>query len=241
MSPRTDWDKPKSEETKVEPKIENKVQQPFIPEQTRPFTIMTENDAYIAERMKGQPQSISDIEVTTNEEKMGVHRLSLPDYFEEFSNDCTTSIACSKHGWKVEKVAYGYDKTMDRYVQTKHGKYIFKWLSKNKRALDRSINVAGWYLVNRSFFPEAPSILFGVNGGVEEGDAILGFMSVQKALAIRNKPAKESHDRVHSVNTAHEGNPNFYKAKLGTDDSGEGDNEPSQVIGTINYDGTTRR
>src|SRR3990167_3453479 len=181
---------------------------------SRPVTIMSEHDAYISERMKAQPQTLTDIEVTTKEEKFGIHRLSLPEYFEHLSYDCTIGQSCKYHGWKLTKVVYGLDKEMDRWVQTKHGKYIFRWLNKDKRALDQSLNVKGWYLANRSFFSDVPRILFSVNGGVELGDSILGFMSVKKALDLRTKPSRESIERVKSEDKRHEGNSHFYKPKL---------------------------
>jgi len=180
----------------------------------KPFTIMTESDAYISERMKDQPQKLSSINVETKDERLGIHRLSLPDYFEQFSHECTIGISCPFHGWKQETVKYDLDKEMPRWIQTKHGKYVFRWLSKNKRALDFAINVRGWYLVNRSLFEEAPKILFSVNGGIENGDSILGFMPFEKAQAIRNRPIQESLDRVLSEGKKHEGHPNFYKADL---------------------------
>ena len=191
-------------------------------EEQKPLTIMTENDAYISERIKSQPSAISDIEVTTAEEKLGIHRLSLPDFFEPYSYDCTLGISCPHHGWQKSKVSYGLDMEMDRWTQSKHGKYVFRWLNKNKRALDQSINIRGWYLVNRSYFPEAERILFSVNGGVENGDSILGFMTVQKAVSIREKPAKDSLNRVKSEEDKHESHPNFYKAKLDSERT-EGD------------------
>ena len=61
------------------------VPQSFEEPDRQPMTIMSENDAYIAERMKSQPRYLDEIEVKTREEKSGQHRLSLPDYFEEFS------------------------------------------------------------------------------------------------------------------------------------------------------------
>lgn len=198
-------------------------------EQDRPITIMTENDSYISERIKSQPSELPEVEVTTREEKHGIHRLSLPDYFEPFSFDCTMGVSCSHHGWVKEKVTYGLNMEMDRWKQTKNGKYIFRWLSKLKRALDQSINVRGWYLVNRTAFGEAPKILFSANGGVENGDAILGFMSIQKALAIRETPAQVSKDRVNSEESKHEGHPNFYKAKLDSERTDGDDFAPADA------------
>ena len=229
---------PKPEET-----LKDEVKKPILPtqEEPRPMTIMTENDAYIAERMKGQPKSLAEIElVQTREEANGVTRVSLPEYFETFSHDCTRGTNCQIHGWKVEQVHYGLDVVMPRYIQTKRGKYIFRWLNKNKKALDFSINVRGWYLVNRSYFSDAPKILFSVNGGVENGDSILAFMSFEKALAIRKKPSKDSHDRVHSEENKHEGNPNFYKAKLDPERSDGDDFAPSGST-QVDLDGTIIR
>ena len=180
----------------------------------RPLTIMTENDAYISERIKSQPSDITQVEVSTKEETLGIHRLSLPDYFEQFSYDCTVGVSCIHHGWVKRRITYGLNMEMDRWEQTKHGKFVFRWLSKIKRALDTAINVRGWYIVNRSYFPESPRILFSANGGVENGDSILGFMSVKKAIEIRNKPSQDSLNRVRSEEGKHEGHPNFYKAKI---------------------------
>lgn len=203
---------PKEKEIKEPVKIAPKVNLPQ--EVTKPITIMTEGDAYITERMKSQPQTLEDIVYTPREERVGIHRLSLPEFFEQYSYDCTMGQSCGCHGWVKNEVSYGLQMKMDRWEQSKRGKYIFRWLSKNKRALDLSLNVKDWLLVNRNYFPEAPKILFSINGGVENGDAILGFMPVEKALFLRNKPIKDSQDRVTSEARKHENNPNFYKAKL---------------------------
>jgi hypothetical protein len=226
MSPKFETqtkEEPIKPEIKVEPKQ-------TAPELTRPFTIMTENDAYISERMKDQPQTLADIEVFKKEERLGIHRLSLPDDFEPFSYDCTVGISCPHHGWKMEEVSYGLDKKMARWTQTKRGKYVFRWLSKVKRALDFSINVRGWYLVNRTYFSDCSKILFSVNGGVENGDSILGFMPVAKAIKIRNKPAEDSNERVSSEEKRHEQNPNFYKAKLDSERTEGDDFAPADAL-----------
>jgi hypothetical protein len=200
-----------------------KPESPKEPDFRQPLTIMTEKDAYIAERMKEQPKSFEDLDIKVTEEKDGIHRLSLPDFFEPLSYDCTRGLGCKDHGWVKEEVNYGLDKKMDRWVQMKRGKYVFRWLNKNPRALDQNINVRGWYLVNQSFseFSKAPKILFSVSGGVQNGDSILAFMPIQKALALREKPSKESQDHVKSLETKHEGHPNFYKAKISPDKDGE--------------------
>ena len=213
-------------------KSESQVQEKEVPREDRPITIMTEGDAYISERMKSQPIALDETSVVTRDEKLGIHRLSLPDFFEPFSYDCTKGVSCSHHGWVKEKVTYGLDMEMDRWNQTKRGKYVFRWISKKKRALDESINVRGWYLVNRSFgdFNKAPRILFSANGGVENGDSILGFMSIQKALSMRQKPVQDSLDRVRSEEKKHEGHPNFYKAKLDSERVDGDDFAPSDAL-----------
>lgn len=213
--------KPERKNQNIEPEESAKVEtvDEVKDQDSKVITIMTENDSYISERMKGQPKKLSDIVVTTHEDKHGIHRLSLPEELEPFSHDCTMGVSCSHHGWVKEEVHYGLDMKMDRWKQSKHGKYVFRWLNKNKRALDFSINVRGWYLVNRSYFESLPKILFSVNGGIENGDAILGFMPMQKAVEIRNKPSKDSLDRVDSESNKHESNPNFYKAKLDSENA----------------------
>lgn len=204
------------------------VEQPL--DTTRPITIMSEHDAYISERIKSQPKELADIDVATGQEKLGIHRLSLPEYFEQLSYDCTIGVSCKFHGWYCRKVIYNLDKEMDRWEQKKHGKYVFRWLSKNKRALDHSINIYGWYIVSRIHFKEAPNILFSVNGGIENGDSILGFMPVKKALSIRTKPSKDSLERVHSEAKKHEGNPAFYKASLSPEVVEGDDFQPSGAL-----------
>ena len=75
-----------------------KEDQQDLPEKAQaPLTIMSPNDAYIAERMKEQPQSLEDIQVLPKDEKVGTHRLSLPDYFEPLSYDCTQGNTCPHH------------------------------------------------------------------------------------------------------------------------------------------------
>jgi hypothetical protein len=189
----------------------------------QPLTIMTESDAYISERMKEQPKTLDDIDIKVTTEKPGIHRLTLPDYFEPLSYDCTSGVSCPHHGWVESDGIAPNGAPIKRWNQSKRGKYIFRWLNKNKRALDHSMNVRGYFLANRSFFKDAPKILFGVNGGVENGDSILGFLPVAKALEMREKPSRDSIDRIRSEETKHEGHPNFYKAKISSDVDGRDD------------------
>ena len=160
--------KPEAEQPKA------KVAEPVFPESSRPITILSPLDSYIAERMKEQPADmegvISRVE-TVERQTRNKHRLTLPSYFEERSHD---------------------------NPEAKDGKWIFRWIFKEKRAIDRALNVFGWTLVNRTYFPEAPKYLFTANGGIEVGDAILGFMPAKKALELRRAPEKISQERLNS-------------------------------------------
>lgn len=203
----------------------------FVPEkEERPVQIMTEKDSYISARIKAQPKSLDDLEVTTREEKLGIHRLSLPDFFEAYSYDCTRGISCEVHGWTKRKVSYGLNMEMDRWEQSKHGKYIFRWLNSNPKALDPNIDVSGWAIVNETLFPDCPRIHFSVSGGVRNGDSILGVMPVAKALAMRAKPSQSSIDRVKSESEKHENHPNFYKAKLDSERFDGDDFAPADAV-----------
>ena len=161
--------------TKVvaEPVAPVKAVEPLKAEETKPIVILSELDSYITERMKEQPRTLEEVESRVEAVSRATethHRLSLPPYFQTKSYD----------------------------AQEKPGPYIFRWQFKEKRAIDRALNVLGWTLVNRVFFPEAPRYLFSANGGVEVGDAILAFMPAKKALEIREKPARLSQERLES-------------------------------------------
>lgn len=208
----------KTKETIQEPLKTEEVGKKVEPE-TRPMTIMTPDDAYIAERMKAQPKTLEDIQVEVPEMK-DFHRLSLPEYFEEFSYDCTWEAkpACKVHRWGTRDKVLGRNKAIKVWEQGYHGGYVFRWLNRKVQALDHAINVRGWLLINRNYFPEAPSLLFTVNGGVQNGDSILAFMPVKRAIQIREKPSKDSRFRINSEESKYEGNPNFYKADLDSPD-----------------------
>ena len=105
---------------------------------------------------------------------------------------------------------------------------------KDKRAIDPAINVKGWFIVNRTYFPEAPRLLFSTSGGVENGDLILVFMTVEKALEIRRYPQLKSKELLNSRMTPSKtkpsrvlmtGNPddeNVYEPDMGADESDSG-------------------
>ena len=174
-----------------------------IPDGERePVVILTELDSYIRERMRGQPRNLEEV-VSRAEVKERLtpsqHRLTLPEFFESLSYDHTE----------------------------KPGPFVFRWLFKEKRAIDRALNVLGWTLVNRTYFPHAPRYLFTANGGVEIGDAVLAFMPAKKAVEMRAKPARDSQERLaarvtqvegdYSLMTGNPKDERIYKPELSTE------------------------
>ncbi len=170
----------------------------------KPTVVMTEIDSKIYEKMKSQPDSLDDVSVTyVDKESTGLHRMSLPPYFEKYSYDCTRGRTCEFHKREYsEKNGVRYEHVIN------HGKYVFRWLLKKERAIDYSTNVRGWYLVNRIYFSDAPRDLFSVSGGVELGDSILAFMPVEKAMEIRNAPSQKSQDLLNARMTPSKKKPN---------------------------------
>ena len=198
-------------------------------EPSQPLTIVTELDAYISERMKGQPTTVADIAVVTRQEKAGRHRLSLPDYFERQSYDCTHGVGCESHRWSSRVIDLGEGKHIQRWEMKQTGGYVFRWLRKDKRALDQACTVTGWFLVNRRYFPDAPTMLFATHGGVDLGDSVLAFMTAQHAVAIREAPGRKSRERVDSTLRKYEGDPRFYAAKPDGDEDGS-DSAPAGAL-----------
>ena len=176
---------------------------PATPQANQSITILSELDSQIAERMKGQPQSLEEIVSRAKvheRQSLSRHRLSLPAFFQALS----------------------YDDAPEN-----KGEYVFKWIFKDKRSIDRHLNVLGWNLVNRTYFAQAPRYLFSANGGVEVGDAILGFIPAKQAIEMRLAPGKRSQERLSSQMTQVDkdyvlmtGNPKdekVYQPKLGTE------------------------
>lgn len=184
-----------------EKKIEELVQQP-LEETLNRTVIMTELDSMIHERIKSQPIDVVDVKAgVSRAEAPGLHRLSLPDFFEEQSYDCTRGDSCAYHKKEKNRKSEDYGKVLNP------GKYIFRWILKDKRAMDVALNVRGWYLANRSYFPKSPKNLFSASGAVELGDSLLTFMTVQKALNIRKFPSERSRDLLKSRMTVSKKNP----------------------------------
>ena len=135
-------------------------------------TQLSELDSYIVQRQRGQPKTLEEVEARVQRLEnldRNRHRLTLPDYFEQKS----------------------YDHAATR-------PYVFRWLFKEKKAIDRALNDIGWTLVNQTYFPDAPAYLFTANGGIEIGDALLAFMPAKRALAIRLEPSRRSQNKLKS-------------------------------------------
>ena len=156
--------------------------------------IMTNQDAYLHERMKSQPASLDEIaRMEVKDVQDTRNRLDLPPYLKPLS----------------------YDHTQGK------GQFIFRWIYNKKQAVDHATVVKGWFLVNRRYFPDAPAHLWSANGGIEEGDAILSFMRAEQALALRAAPGKRSLELVKAqLNKPKEGGA-FYEAKLDADVDGQ--------------------
>lgn len=193
-------------------------------ESPRPSLVMSELDSYVHQRMASQPQSVEGVvqRVESLDPQREWNRLSLPDYFERLSYDCTYGQNCRSH------------------ANGRHGPYVFRWIYKNKTALDRALDVLGWTLINRVYFPDSPSELFTANGGVERGDAICAFIHAETALAMRLAPGERSQralkqrltqvDTDYVLMTGDPKNQKYYQPKLGTETPEEAAVRPGEVV-----------
>ena len=163
---------------------------------TTKVTILSELDSYITERMKEQPSTLEEVASRIDQtEFRPAHRLKLPAYFESFSVDTKPP-----------------------------GPFGFRWIFKHKQSVNRHLS-EGWLFVNRSYFPDAPRYLFTANGGIEVGDAILGFLPAKRVLEIRQAPGLRSRERLrsqvtpvspdYSLMTGNQESEHVYAAKLG--------------------------
>lgn len=110
--------------------------------------------------------------------------------------------------------------------------YAPRWISKDKRMLDRAVKQRGWNLVTRVYFPDLPDELFSATGVIENGDAILGFMPERKATKLRTEPGQKSAERVKNLPIEKwKDDPSgerYYKPKLSNEKDGETLNEGLQ-------------
>ena len=216
-------DDPLEIKEEIAPKEESKVE-PKKQAEERPasevVTLMTPLDSYISESIKTQPE-VEKLDVEVKKDIEGRHRLSLPDYLEPFSYDCTQGIKCPHHKWTSEYLPMGENKKIRQWRQTKFGQFVFRWILKHKSAIDHAKHIRGWYLVNRTYFPDSPKTLFSINGAVEIGDNILFLIPFKKALEMRKRPARQSQERIKSETTRHKENPSFYEPKLSPESGSE--------------------
>lgn len=133
--------------------------------------LMTELDSYIKERSDTQP---TVEEVRTRLPQLDRNRLSLPKELEHYSYDHVRP-------------------------DGSRGQFVFRWVWKEKRAVDGALNVRGWIFVNRTGFKDLPRFLFSTTGCIEEGDSILMYMPWKQAIAIRTEPARVSKERLNST------------------------------------------
>ena len=101
-------------------------------------------------------------------------------------------------------------------------KFSFRWIFKNKRAIDEACDVRGWVLANRMYFPDLPKFLFAMSGCIERGDNILSFMPKERAEKLRKEPGEKSRAVLQATFSKHKDNPNYYVPK---------DDDDEHVIG----------
>ena len=144
-----------------------------------PQVLVSNTDAYIYDRLRGQPQTLEDVEVkVVGSKKDGVHQLSLPEELKIYED-----------------------------------RFAFYWIYKNKKAIDRACDVRCWTIVSRVHFSDLPAHLFTVNGCMERGDNILGFMPRKRAEELRRNPGQISSDIVKSQFNKHKDDPRYYAPK----------------------------
>ena len=101
-----------------------------------------------------------------------------------------------------------------------------RWLLKKKQAIDYALDVVGWTLVNKVYFPELSDHHFTANGSIEAGDSILAFMPIERAQIIRERPAKLSRERVNNIPAQdldkwEQRSEHHYKPDAGSETSGD--------------------
>ena len=134
------------------------------PEQSSPVYLGSEIDAYVHERVKGQPKNLEEIQIKASDEERRPNVLALPRELEKHAKD-----------------------------------FSFRWINKKKRSIDNALDVIGWTLVTRNFFNDLQKHVWGPNGVIERGDAILAFMTRKQAEKIRLRPAEISRERVNNT------------------------------------------
>ena len=204
-----------------DPLAKRELAPPVIPapsEDPKPQVVMTPLDSYLYSMIGSQPSTL-ETAVTEVSDVPGLHRMSLSEYFEKQSYDCTRGDSCTIH----QKDPKG--KVLNS------GKYILRWQLKDKRAIDYARNVRGWLLVNKVLFPDAPRTEFSANGGVERGDTVLMVMPSVMALKLREMPGKRSREKIQArmtpsrakpgrmLMTSNVGSDHVYEPDMGAEES----------------------
>lgn len=175
------------EPLKQEKVVKKQVSEEVVPDR-QPTVIVSNTDAYIYDRLKGQPKTLDEVANNVDViKKEGKHQLSLPDEIEALTD-----------------------------------RFAFRWLMKNKKAIDYACDVRGWVLVTRAHLGGLPNHLFTVNGTIERGDTILAYMSKARAEKLRQEPGKLSREIVKSQFNKHKNDPRYYVPK---------DEEAQHVVG----------
>ena len=181
---------PKSTPSSVAPVVATA--KPVVPT----VVTMSEQDSYILSRVANQP-SLEDVAHVVSQADGDRHRFSLPDALEPYAYDCSHGKSCKAHPWKLREWVDG-DVQRQQWSYGKQGEYVFHWGRKDKRGFDWNINVRGWLVVNKAYFPHIPDHLFSANGAVEVGDSILLFMPAKRALELRRAPGERSRELIKS-------------------------------------------
>lgn len=131
---------------------------------------------------------------------------------------------------KYENV--GHMLRLPKELEAFKNKYSFKWIYKNKKAIDHNLDNLGFSLVNRIYFTTLPRHLFSAQGCIERGDAILGFTTVKRAEFLRSEPGRISMERVKNlpIEKWKDGGEQYYKPDLTQEKDGE------QVVAGIQPD-----
>ena len=99
--------------------------------------------------------------------------------------------------------------------------YAFYWLGKDKRKIDRGLDVRGWVIINKTLFPHLPEHLFSISGAIERGDAILCCMAKAKAEALRKGPQDKANQLLRATLDKPKNHPDMYEAKLSANEENE--------------------
>jgi len=106
--------------------------------------------------------------------------------------------------------------------------YTFYWLGKDKRKIDRGLDVRGWVIVNKTLFPKIPKHLISISGAIERGDAILVCMAKEKADKLRKEPQVKASQLLKATLEKTKNHPDMYEAKLSAGE--ENEDKPTGLV-----------